>query len=102
MSNGLDDLQNRLNDLSKSASKISGDNNVSFDELFTSDFMFTHSRISNYNDFFEAAGIHNEKEFSEFPDEKLDIFVNENTDFSNWEEMKAAAGKKWVSKQLGF
>lgn len=36
---GLDDFENKLNKLSNNAKSISGTSKVSFDELFTTDFM---------------------------------------------------------------
>jgi hypothetical protein len=39
-------------------------------------------------------------DFESIDEEEWDIFVQKNTNFSSWEEMKSGAGEIWVLKHL--
>lgn len=99
---GLDKLQKKIDDISKNASDLEGTREVPFDELFTDKFMSVNTNFNNFDSFFEKVGIHNENEFKDFPEDKLDEFVNENSKFSSWKQMLVQASKEDTVRKLGL
>lgn len=103
MINGLDDLSNSLNKLKQNAERINGNNSVPFSELFNSSFMLQHTQnaYSSFSEFLNASKFANVP-FEEIPDDELDKYIADNTDFQSWKDMQTTASKNWVTKQLGL
>ncbi|MFL2063928.1 hypothetical protein ACEN4E_09420 [Latilactobacillus sakei] len=101
MSNGFDDIQKMLDDQLKKAESLNN-SSVSFDELFTDQFMHDNTSINSLSDFFDALNIKSQEEFQDFPTDKLDTFVKKSTNFDSWEEMRQSAANEYVVNQLGF
>jgi hypothetical protein len=101
---GLDALQNKLNDLANKAQELDGQHNVPLSELLTSSFLSKHTRFLSSNDLFEASGfkVESTEDFESIPDDKWDDFIRSISCFENWQAMLAAAGEEWTAKQLGF
>ena len=102
MSTPFDDISKKLDQMSKSAEELNGTHSVTFDKIFTNEFMSKHSKISNIDDFLEGTNIHNQEELEAFPEEDMDKYVIENTDFSTWEEMLVTGQEAYTLKKLGF
>lgn len=98
---GLDKFSKELNKLSKNAEKISGNNQVSFNELFTNSFMSKYTDFTNIDDFVTNSGF-DFSDLESIPDSDLDNFVSNNTSFSNWKEMLTKASEIWTVKKLGL
>ena len=75
---------------------------VSFDELFTANFMKKYTDFTSMEAFCDAAGIKTEEDFRAMPESTLDAHVAKTTRFSNWDNMLAKAGEEYIAKQLGF
>lgn len=101
MSNGFDDIQNMLDDQLKKAESLNN-SSVSFDELFTDQFMHANTSINSLSDFFDTLNIKTQEEFQDYPSDKLDAFVKKSTDFDSWEEMQQSAANEYFVNQLGF
>lgn len=99
---GLDELQDKLNDLQNRAESLDGENEVPMDELFTPGFMQTHTRFDSLEEFFAESPwtVETQQDFKQIPTRKFDEYVNENTGFNDWDAMLAAAGREWVTRQL--
>lgn len=98
---GLDNLSNKLNEIKKSAEKVQGDHSIPITEFFNNDFMCKHSKFKSFGEFADKSGF----DFSDIEsinDSELDAFIDKETSFSSWEEMKSTAAKNWALKQLGF
>lgn len=99
--NGFDESFKELNKLSKDADKISGNNQVSFDELFTNSFMGKYTNFTNFDDFVTNSGF-DFSDIESIPDSELDNFVSNNTSFSNWKKMLTKASEIWTIKKFGL
>lgn len=98
---GLNEFQKELKKLSDNARNISKENVVSFDELFIDSFMQKFTKFPTINEFIEKSGF----DFTQLElihDSELDEFVNNNTNFSDWQEMLNEASELWTMRKLGL
>lgn len=100
--NGLNEFQNQIEKLQNNLEKANGTHEISFKELFTDDLMKDKTKFPSIDVFLEKLGIKTNNDLENYPPIKLDQFVKENTDFSNWNEMKQYASNNYFAKQLGF
>ncbi|MBC1564152.1 hypothetical protein [Listeria booriae] len=102
--NGFDDLQKNLNKLQKNAEKLQGTTEISFDDLFSNDFMKSNTDYSDIYTFLSEGGfdISNSDAFNNTDEKTLDAYVKSKTNFDSWEDMKGTAGQEYALKQLGF
>lgn len=102
--NGLDDLQKHLGHIEKEVSKLEHGISVSFDELFTEQFMLEHSNFSTFDELLQAGGfvVNSEEEFEAIPDSVFDEHISMNTDFDSWEDMLSSAQEDYVVELLDF
>ena len=84
--------------------KIDGSHNVPVTELFSPDFMKTHSSYPDFEAMVKASGFEDQilDDFSKIPCEERDDYIRKNTKFSGWEEMKNTAAEEWAKKELGL
>lgn len=101
---GLDDISNRLNQLSENAQSISGTHEYSFKEIFSEEFMVEHTNFSTIGEFLLSSPekISNSEEFEKADESILDAYISEQTKFKTWEEMMSAAAQILIMKKLGF
>jgi hypothetical protein len=101
---GLDQLNRRLQDLSKKAAALDGKHTVPLKELLTPAFISKHTRFSSMEEMFEASGfkIETQEDFAAIPDDQWDEFIRSVSSFSDWQAMLQEATKAWTVKQLGF
>lgn len=99
---GLNNLLHSLEDLKQNVAEIEGENPVPFNEMFPDFFMMRNTNFSTIDEMFDKSGfiINKQGDFDDINVEKLDQFVNENTEFETWDEMKQAAGKEWILRKL--
>lgn len=99
---GLDNFLHSLEELKQNAEEIDGENRVPFNEMFPDFFMMRNTNFSTIDEMFYKSGfiINKQRDFDDIQVEKLDQFVNENTEFETWDEMKQAAGKEWILRKL--
>lgn len=92
---GLDKLISNLK-------KVEGKHNVQFKDLFPDSFIREYTDCQNVSDFFEKSGLDfsSQENFEKIDVKQLDKYVSQHSRFSSWDEMKAAAGKSYISKQL--
>jgi len=90
-----------LNDLMKHLQKQI-DQEVTFEQLFTDDFMIHNTRFYSFSDFQQKSGfsfsIHSDLDLLEM--NKLDNFIMINTDFNSFEEMKQSAATIYLKDEL--
>lgn len=92
------EMRKLTRDLEKKAKAISGE--VSFSELFSSEFMVKNTKFSDLDSFFAACGIHTSDDFKAFPGADLDVFVRDNSQFASWEDMQVKAGKDYAVRKF--
>ncbi|WP_449355229.1 hypothetical protein ACUL41_03625 [Virgibacillus natechei] len=101
---GLDNFEKKINQLEKNAKQIDGDNNIPFDEIFNPSFMTKYTQYTSIHSFFEDSPftLETQEDLKAIPEDELDLFISQNTNFNSWQNMLSEAGKQWTVKQLGF
>lgn len=101
---GLDELQDQLEDLQKNAEQLDGENEVPFDELFPEEFMRKYTDAETIEGFFDESSwnIESEEDFEQIPDQELDQYVDDHSRFRTWEQMQGEAATEWMKRQMGF
>lgn len=99
---GFEELTEKLNRLKKNAEAVDGENAVSFDELFTPNFMRTYTEYDSIETFFERSPwtVETQDDFERIPEDDFDHYVDEHTGFNSWEAMLSAAAREWLGRQL--
>lgn len=69
---------------------------ISYDELFTKEFMIEHANVDSITEFFKAGSI----EFMTADQGEIDKYVNQITKFDNFEQMKAEALRSYIARKL--
>lgn len=103
MSDNLDDLANKLDTLSNKSKALAGNSKIPANELFDKSFLTQHTnnRFSNFDEFM-SAGNFSATSFDDIPQNDLDSWVAQVTDFQSWQDMLSVAGKKYIARKLGF
>jgi hypothetical protein len=99
---GFDEFSKELKRLSKNAKRLDGENNVSFTELFTREFMVKYTDFSSFEELLEAGNfiVNSQEDFEAIPDDVFDEHIKSVTKFSSWREMLEKASAEWVEKKL--
>ena len=87
---GLDQLERNLE-------KLDGEQEVKAIDLMPDSFIRETTKFQTLDEFLKAGGIESQEDMST---DAFDNFVAANTRFANWEEMFAAAGSEWATRQL--
>ncbi|MBT2759621.1 hypothetical protein J7E71_27690 [Mesobacillus foraminis] len=101
---GSNEFNKKLKDMQQKARELEQGVSVGFSDLFNESFMTAYTNFSSINHFFDKSPfkVEYESDFESIDTKQLDEFVKNQTKFSCWEDMKGAAGKEWVAKQLGL
>ena len=101
---GFDELQNTLQDLADRAENLSGEHEVSFEELFVKEFMINHTNFSTFNELLDASPfeVNSPEDFEAIPDAEFDRYISQATNFDSWESMLEEATCEYAARQLGF
>jgi hypothetical protein len=99
---GLKELQKQLKQMEKAAKELDGTQEVPFSELFTDSFLKKHTTFSSFEEFENQEIFNKYQTIEEIPDDEMDHFVAETTNFSNWDEMLGKAGTEYAVRKLGF
>lgn len=101
---GLDELQQELEHMRQAVEDLGEERSVSFEELFTEEFMEENTDFTSIDDLLEAGGFHAEtnEDFEAIPEDALDAHVAKTTRFDSWEDMLGEATEQYLISQLGF
>jgi hypothetical protein len=99
--NGFDNLSKKLNNMAKKAKELDGEHEVKLVDLFDNKFMSTNTRFSSFNDFADASKF-DWSDIEGIPEDELDKFIDQNSSFTSWDDMRTTASKNFVAKKLGF
>lgn len=101
---GLDELQQKLDELSNSAKELDGEHHIPVSELLTDDFVSQHTSFSSADEMFRASGyeIQTQEDFAAIPDIEWDTFIRSISSFDDWQSMLGAAGQEWAKRKLGL
>lgn len=100
---GLDDLEDALDDMLGDALDLGETNEIAFTELFPPDFMRLYSEFDNIEDFFETSPweVESQQDFRDIPEEPFDEYVANHTDFPDWETMQETAFNRYIERKIG-
>jgi len=101
----IDDKRARkkLEDMEKNVKKLDGERKVPFSEIFNPSFMSKYTSYSSIDEMLNKSKLLEKYgDFESIDDNEWDTFIQKNTNFSNWQEMKSEAGRIWALKQIGF
>ena len=92
---GLEKLQRKVDKLSK-------EQKVSFENLFSPSFMTKYTQFRSIDDMVDKSPftVESEEDFKNIPDDEWSKFVQERTSFQSWDEMLSKAGEEYLGKQL--
>lgn len=101
---GLDELQNKLDDLAKKAEELDGKHNVPVSELLTDSFISQHTSFSSADEMFKESGFKTEtqEDFAAIPDIEWNNYIRSVSSFDGWQSMLSAAGQEWAKRKLGL
>ncbi|MGO2961617.1 MAG: hypothetical protein ACTIDE_03390 [Carnobacterium maltaromaticum] len=104
MYNGFNDLEKHLNEMSKAAEDLNGENEIPFEELFTDNFISSNTNFPTMEAFTKASGLDfsNQEAFEAIDENILDTFVSSNSIFDSWADMLGKASDSWIAKKLGL
>ncbi|HZK52631.1 MAG TPA: hypothetical protein VFC84_00285 [Desulfosporosinus sp.] len=101
---GFDEFEKKLGKIQSDVNELSGERQVSFDELFNSDFMSKHTKFQSFEELLKGGGfvVNSPEDFAAIPDDQFDKHVSETTDFDKWVDMQARAAEEYYVKKMGF
>jgi hypothetical protein len=93
-----------LDQLARNARVLGETKSASMSEIFSPEFVSTHTRFSNVDEFFKASGfdVFTQADFEAIPEQLLDSFVRTESSYESWREMVKAAGTEWARRKLGL
>ncbi|WP_336141767.1 hypothetical protein [Acinetobacter sp. 102] len=93
---------NGLNKLLENAKNLEGERDVSLGTLFNEGFLQTHTDFQTIDDLFVAAGfkVESHEDFEAIPQEEIDKFVRDNTQFESFNDLHAKAAAEYFRKHL--
>lgn len=97
----MEDKRDNYKKVINKIDKLQGNSEIRFKDLFTNDFMIKYTDFNNINQMFRESEfeIHDGEEFDNIPEKELNNFIDETTDFSNWDEMIERAITEWLKTQ---
>lgn len=100
---GFKELENKLNQMQKSAEELDG-STVALNDLFTKSFMNKYTNYSSFDELLESGNfiVNSQEDFDNIPDSELDLHISQNTKFNTFQDMLDEAGADYALKQLGF
>ena len=98
----VDDFRRGIRKFQRKLERVTSEQCVTFDELFSDDFMLRHTDFPSITALFDASPftLETNDDLAAIPEAELDAFVAANTRFTSWEEMKSAAGSEWMARRL--
>lgn len=96
---GMDDLDKLFQKLVANPEDFDKDHTIPFDDLFTDDFMQAKTNFATFDEFVRQSGF-DMTQFPNIDEDALDLFITENTKFSNFRDMLSTAEDVQAAKQV--
>lgn len=99
---GFEEMADELDRFGERLDSVGGETTVSFDDIFTADFMRTYTEYDSIGTFFAESpwSPKTEADFIHIPASELDEYVDAHTGFNSWEAMLSAAAREWLTRNL--
>lgn len=100
---GLDKVLAKLDKIQETAKSLDG-SAIPLEELLNPQFLQEFSRFQSLDEMFAASGynVESSEDFKAIPDEPWDVFIENNTEFSNWSDMSTKAAADYFFKKAGL
>ena len=102
---GLEEMQQKFEELARKAKELDGEHNVPIAELFPEAFMRQHTSLASFQELIEKGGFTVKSSAdlaAAISDDAWDQNVRANTSFGSWQEMHSAGTKEWTRNKLGL
>jgi hypothetical protein len=101
---GFDKLEKKFKQMESVSKELSEEKEVSFKELFDTDFMSKYTEFKSFKELLESGGfrVNSTEDFAAIPHDEFDEHISRATSFDNWEDMKRAAEIKYFERKMGF
>jgi len=99
---GLDEFEAKLEHIKDRLDEVSGENSVSFEDLFSSSFMEENTSFTSFEELLTSGGyvVESQEDFEAIPEEQFDEHISAHTNFTSWEEMLSEASSEYISNKL--
>jgi hypothetical protein len=98
------DFSGFLADIKKQGEKLEElkGKEVSYSELFNSDFMKQYTNFSSFGELLEAGNfiVKTREDFRAIPDDEFDEHIAKTTKFKDWSEMKQQASYEYIKSNI--
>ncbi|TQQ81870.1 hypothetical protein [Halonotius roseus] len=94
---GLDNLKDHLEDIAD----LEG--GVPMEEMFPPEFMKMYTQFESFDQFLEESTwtVESQEDFEAIPESEFDDYVDQTTEFPQWQTMLETGGKKYLQRKLG-
>lgn len=99
---GFDELNKKLDEMQQAAEELEGENEVRLDELISDSFIRKHSTFQSFSDFSEQDIFKRYDSFEAIPQQELDDFIDQTTDFSSFNDLLENATVDYTRRRLGL
>lgn len=91
-----------LKKLSENLNKVEAEQSVPLTELLNDSFIQSKTSFLNLNDLFQKAGfkVETKEDFEAIPDEAMNRFIFENSEYKTFQEMLGAAGAEYMKNLI--
>ncbi|WP_339195267.1 hypothetical protein MKY27_11760 [Solibacillus sp. FSL R5-0449] len=93
---------NKLKQLSKGLEEVSNTKSIPITELLTNSFLAKNTRFSNFSEFESSEIFKKYKDIEDIPDQEMDEFIMNYSDFTSWENMLHSATEEYIKNKLNF
>lgn len=99
---GLDDLEDRLGDAIDRIGELRAGTHVQSDAFFAPAFMRKHTEFDSFDAFCADSPweVESADDLQDVPRARLNAYVADTTDFTDWEAMKTRAAREEIVDQL--
>lgn len=105
---GFDEFEKQLKNLERSvervANKYDGSTSTDISELLNVEFMSKHTEFGDWEEWLGSGGftVKTQEDFDNLPENKVDAYVQETSDFDSWQDMLEEAASELISSELDF
>lgn len=99
---GLQELENTLDELQEKAEDLEQKDSVRLDELISDDFLRTNTKFQSFDEFAGHEIFKQYDAFEDIPQNDLDAVIEGNSSFSTFNELLEHATQDYIRRQLGF
>lgn len=102
---GLNEVRANLRKMQERAKQLAGPHELTFNEMFSPDFMRARTQFGSIQELFDASGFQFEtqEDYTRITQsEEWKAFIARTTKFASWDEMRATAAREHVARKLGF